>query len=145
MSFGLNIYIKNKRWRKINSENNTYIESSFIQNNVSVGKYTYGPLFVEDSGSEKYKLKIGCFCSIATGVHFILNAEHDLKLISTFPFKYFFNGKMESYSKGDIIVGDDVWFGDGSKILSGITNIVSDLSAWTGCCDCCRSCCNKRC
>lgn len=41
--------------------------------------------------------------------------------VSTYPFKRkLFHGGEEAVSKGDIIVGDDVWVGYGATILSGV-------------------------
>lgn len=54
-------------------------------------------------------------------VVFLLNAEHNYRALSSYPFKVKFCGnKKESFSKGDIVVGSDVWIGDGATILSGV-------------------------
>ena len=92
----------------------------FNLDNVFVGKETYGNLIV-DNYNNIYKLVIGNYCSIATNVMFILDADHYTNHISTFPFKVKVLGeKQEGVSKGDIIVEDDVWIGYGATILSGV-------------------------
>lgn len=60
--------------------------------------------------------------SIAQNVTFLLDVEHYTKHLSTYPFrvKILETEKTESFSKGDIIVEDDVWIGYGVILLSGI-------------------------
>lgn len=94
----------------------------FDLDRVEVGEGTYGPLNVLMHGESGSMLKIGRYCSIASGVAFILESEHPYKCISTYPFKVKFGfRKFEAGGKGDIIVGDDVWIGLNSIICSGIT------------------------
>lgn len=93
---------------------------------VIVGKHSYGFPNVY-TWDEKTRLEIGKFCSIAEGVTFILGGEHRMDWITTYPFSAV--GKAwkgaESItghpaSKGDIVVGNDVWIGHGALILSGV-------------------------
>ena len=111
-----------RKWRKKNLHNNTFlINPLFDTDCVSVGKGTYGPINVEMSRHDTC-LKIGNFCSIANGVTFVLSAEHNTNLISTYPFKVLYTNvaDSEALSKGDIVVDDDVWIGYGATILSGV-------------------------
>ena len=93
---------------------------------VTVGKHTYGFPNVY-TWDEKTRLTIGRFCSMAEGVTFLLGGEHRLDWITTYPFSAMgkaWNGA-ESIpghpaSKGDIVVGNDVWIGHGALILSGV-------------------------
>lgn len=115
------IYYKSL-WRKINSHNNTYLNSIFDFKKVQVGDYTYGPLNIMNWTDKNEFLSIGSFCSIASGVTFILGGNHNLNSISTFPFRHFlFNENTEAVSKGKIIIEDDVWIGTNVIFLSGIT------------------------
>ena len=58
---------------------------------------------------------------VAQEVMFVLDADHYVDTISTFPFKVKIMGlPIEGISKGDIIVEDDVWIGYRSTILSGV-------------------------
>lgn len=109
------------RWRLHNKDNNTYLQVPVDFNKISVGKYTYGPLYVLDNG-EGAKLSIGSFCSIADHVTFILNSDHPLHYFSTFPMKrgVLKRDVLEAVSKGDIIVDDDVWIAQNVTILSGV-------------------------
>jgi len=68
-------------------------------------------------------LKIGKFCSIAMGTTIYLGSEHHVEWVTTYPF--FAKFKKASFAsnttKGDVIIGNDVWIGDGALILSGVT------------------------
>ena len=111
-----------RKWREKNLHNETFLTYPlFDVNCVTVGKGTYGPINVEMSRHDTY-LKIGNFCSIANGVTFVLSAEHNTSLISTYPFKVLYTktAQSEALAKGDIVVDDDVWIGYGATILSGV-------------------------
>ena len=109
-----------KRWRNTNRFNTTIPLNIFDINSVFIGKHTYGGIAVLNYNNY-YKLTIGNYCSIATDVMFILDADHYTKHISSFPFKVKMLGEQfEGVSKGDIIVDDDVWIGYGATIMSGV-------------------------
>jgi len=112
-----------------------FIKNAVKNPNIIIGDYTY----YDGEDSEKFennvlyhpqfigdKLFIGKFCSIASGVKFIMNGgNHDPKLISTYPFPTFDNGwekrNLGTVYKGDIEIGNDVWMGFEALIMSGIT------------------------
>ncbi|WP_221803153.1 CatB-related O-acetyltransferase [Paenibacillus typhae] len=110
----------NKKWRKKNKNNYTIAKTIFPINDVSIGNYTYGDLNITAFNSDG-KLMIGNFCSIAGNVQFLLCGEHNYKTMSTYPFKSQMLKQKEAFSKGDIIIEDDVWIGQSSIIMSGIT------------------------
>ncbi|PFB39909.1 acetyltransferase [Bacillus thuringiensis] len=92
-----------------------------------IGDYTYskvGPtIFL---GNDETKLKIGKFCSLGEEVVFILGGEHRADWITTAPFNALFDEGAhvttgQHSSKGDIVVGNDVWMGYQSCVLSGVT------------------------
>lgn len=91
--------------------------------NIEFGDFTYGfPTIL--SWGEKTKLKIGKFCSISGNVIIFLGGEHRNDWVSTYPF----NALLKNYeyikghpkSKGDVIIGNDVWIGREAVILSGV-------------------------
>lgn len=110
-----------KSWRTKNNRNSTEPICYFDINSVCVGNYTYGELYVLNYGN-KEKLKIGACCSIASGVVFVLNADHAIDRVSTFPYKakVLLSDANEAVSKGDIVIDDDVWIGQNAIILSGV-------------------------
>ena len=90
---------------------------------IEVGDFTYGSIDAFCDSVFPYKLKIGRFCSIASGVKFIVSSEHDYHTLSTYPFRVMLlkTENFEAKSKGDIIIKDDVWIGTNAIILSGVT------------------------
>ena len=85
-----------------------------------IGNYSYGFPEILDSGVGA-KLKIGKFCSIGSGVKILLSDEHRITSVTTFPFDVFRGGANNPPSKGDVVIGNDVWIGYGAIILSGVT------------------------
>lgn len=117
----IKLYVHRIRWKKNNPNNYTIPLNEFNQKNVLVGDFSYGGLRVEDY-NDISKLSIGRFCSIGPEVLFILNSEHYLSHVSTFPFKAMIlhDANGEAISKGNIVVDDEVWFGAKSIIMSGV-------------------------
>jgi acetyltransferase-like isoleucine patch superfamily enzyme len=92
----------------------------------SIGRWTYGGLVVHawDEGEPLTFLTVGSFCSIAAGVQVFLGGEHRSEWVSTFPFNMWDGGKPYSAppkSKGDVVIGSDVWIGTEAMIMSGVT------------------------
>lgn len=109
-------------FKKNNKNNYVTPLNKFNLNKVKVGNYTYGNLYVEEFGLPEESLTIGSFCSIANNVIFLLSGEHNYKTLTTYPFKSKINNlPNECFSKGPIVIKDDVWIGYGSIILSGVT------------------------
>lgn len=117
----IKLFLFRLKWRKCNKHNFTFAKELYHINSVAVGNATYGGLYVLDTGGH-HKLNIGSYCSIGPNVTFVLEAEHEMACISTYPFKVKILGeKSEAISKGDIAICDDVWIGCGAIILSGVT------------------------
>jgi len=109
-------------WTLKNSNNKTYPVSYFPIDLVQIGDYSYGPIDLYTYGAEGEGLEIGKYCSIAKDVKFVLGGNHKTDCLMTFPVKNKFgkDQENESFTKGKIILEDDVWIGVGSTILSGI-------------------------
>lgn len=108
------------KWKQKNKHNYTGVANIFDESLVIVGNYVYGTLEILNDTTDS-KLKIGNFTSIGEEVIFLLGREHYTNNISTYPYKVkVLNQKVEAFSKGDIIVCDDVWIGHGAIILSGV-------------------------
>jgi acetyltransferase-like isoleucine patch superfamily enzyme len=89
-----------------------------------IGRWTYGDLRVW-SWDEGATLRIGAFCSFASRVQVFLGGEHRLDWVTTFPFSQFWDAARaipgHPRTKGDVIIGNDVWIGAEAMILSGVT------------------------
>jgi virginiamycin A acetyltransferase len=105
---------------------------------VEVGEYTY---YDDPDGATDFerrnilyaygseKLVIGRFCAIATGTRFLMaGAAHPTMGVSTYPFTMFGGEWTERTldlvtgmpSRGDTVVGNDVWFGYGAIVMPGV-------------------------
>jgi len=114
------LYQFRREWRKRNPLNTTIAKNCYDIDSVTVGNYTYGAIRVINY-NRRERLSIGAFCSLAQEVTFILNADHNINTISSFPYKVKVLGQsLEGTSKGDIIIDDDVWIGYRATILSGV-------------------------
>ncbi|MCM3340589.1 CatB-related O-acetyltransferase [Paenibacillus sp. MER TA 81-3] len=81
-------------------------------------QHMYNPF--EDYGWTVDKIIIGKYCCFASGVIFMMggNHNHNSEWITVYPFK---EKIIESYkSKGNTIVGNDVWIGSEAMIMPGI-------------------------
>ncbi len=98
-----------------------------LSNRYEVGRGTYGsPKVSSWRERPRASFKVGAFCSFADGVQIFLGGEHNINWITTFPFCSFdpvlFAATPEHpKTKGDITIGNDVWVGAHSIILSGVT------------------------
>jgi len=116
----IRFFLFRKKWRAKNRHNRTTAAGMYDLNCCTVGKNTYGPLCISN-WNNKYKLIIGNYCSIAPNVTFLLDADHYVNHISSYPFRYMVaSGELEGVSKGNIVIDDDVWIGFGATILSGV-------------------------
>lgn len=80
---------------------------------------SYGTISVM---GEMNTVRVGKFCSLATGIIADGGFNHDVENISLYPFGVFRKGTTGSNTcKGDINIGNDVWIGLNSIIMSGVT------------------------
>ena len=105
---------------------------------ILVGDYTY---YDDPDAAEEFehrnvlyaygpeRLIIGKYCAIATGTRFLLaGAEHPTMGVSTFPFTMFGGRWAEQTldivtdmpSRGDTVIGNDVWFGYQAIVMPGV-------------------------
>jgi len=112
-----------KKWRRLNTHNETSANNVFPIEKVKIGKGTYGPLNIASWNHKDEALEIGNHCSIAGGVSFILGGNHNISGLFTYPMKVKLINPLDldAFSKGKIIVEDDVWIGTDATILSGVT------------------------
>lgn len=110
------------KWAKSNTHNLTKPAKCFPIHLVSVGEYSYGLIDVYPYYADGEGLTVGKYCSIAKGVKFILGGNHNIKSLMTFPVrnKFVDSHMIDSYTKGRIVLEDDVWIGVGVRVLSGV-------------------------
>jgi acetyltransferase-like isoleucine patch superfamily enzyme len=89
-----------------------------------IGTGSYGMPIVHD-WNEGTTLVIGSYCSIADEVHIFLGGQHRIDWVSSYPFPAFIEEarEIEGYvgTRGDVVIGNDVWLASGCTILSGVT------------------------
>lgn len=113
-----------------------FLKPLITRPNIVVGDYTYyddprGPEHFEENVLYHFdfngdRLVIGRYCSIAAEVRFIMNGgNHPTNWLTTYPFPIFGQGWETAMpatwpSRGDTIVGNDVWIGYGAIVMPGI-------------------------
>ena len=114
-----------------------FLKPFITRPNIIVGDYTY---YDDPGGPEQFeanvlyhfdfvgdRLVIGRFCSIATGVKFLMNGgNHSTSWLTTYPFPIFGQGWAPPDApvwpnKGDTMVGNDVWLGNSAVVMPGVT------------------------
>lgn len=128
---------KDQKYPLPNYDRLCFLKNIIKNPNIIVGDYTYYDDFEDVENFEKNvkylfdfigdKLIIGKFCMIASDVTFVMNgANHLTDAISTYPFAIFgsdWENAMEGKTyptKGDTIVGNDVWIGHKVTIMPGV-------------------------
>jgi len=95
-----------------------------ISSNVHIGEFTYGSPDIL-IWTAKYHVYIGKFTSIASATKIIVDGNHNIDWISSYPFGYLIQGipKHPDHptGKGDIVIGNDVWIGYQTIILPGVS------------------------
>ncbi len=96
-----------------------------VKHGWEIGDHSYGkPALIDPTPATK--VKIGRFCSFAGGIRFGMS-DHKTDLVTTYPFKALANfwpsvpNVQDHVSKGNIIIGNDVWIGSNAFIMSGVT------------------------
>ena len=108
---------------------------------IKIGKYTYGldeenvywkdRAYDYDNEYRQPKLIVGKYCSIGLNSKIYLGGNHRHDWVTTYPFhvKWVHNNTFKSltdevegypHSNGDVIIGNDVWFGENVTVMSGV-------------------------
>ena len=76
----------------------------------------------EAAGEVPCDIRIGRYCSIASGVQFLPGGTHRLNAVSTWPWQHAGEGRGQPPTlRGPILIGNDVWIGYGARILGGVS------------------------
>ena len=126
----INLCFKARKYWKKNNKHNMLQLCKFkslssanlvLENRITSGKYTYGLLNFYSSGNETERIRIGNFCQISGQAHFLLGGEHKYQGITTYPFdELIYKDKISSFTKGEIVLEDEVWVGFNTTIMSGV-------------------------
>jgi acetyltransferase-like isoleucine patch superfamily enzyme len=95
----------------------------------AIGRFTYADGAPEvhgsASGTSGPALTIGAYCSLARNVVIFVGAEHRTDWVTTYPMSMAFQNVVpaagQATSKGPVVIGNDVWLGYGSTVMSGVT------------------------
>jgi acetyltransferase-like isoleucine patch superfamily enzyme len=98
------------------------METNYTKNNprykyYSIGEYTVGEPLVTQSRFDKTTLIIGKFCTLGKNIEIFLGYNHHTDWVTTSTF----GKKGAGCTKGSVIIGNDVWIGKNTTIMSGIT------------------------
>jgi acetyltransferase-like isoleucine patch superfamily enzyme len=103
-----------------------YTKDILRKKNCTFGEHTYGRPEILQFGEEA-QLSVGRFCSIAPGVKIFLGGNHRKDWVTTYPFPALVEAWPEAAgipghpaTRGDVVIGNDVWIGYGATILSGV-------------------------
>jgi acetyltransferase-like isoleucine patch superfamily enzyme len=91
---------------------------------ITMGRHSYGnPVVVAYDDHSTGHVDIGSFCSIASGVRFLIDGAHRTDFITSNPLHSLGLPAPDGHaaSKGPVTVGHDVWIGRDATILSGVT------------------------
>jgi acetyltransferase-like isoleucine patch superfamily enzyme len=115
---------------------------------IKIGKYSYGTPEVLWR-TDGVTLTIGNFCSIANNVKIYLGGNHRTDWVTTYPFGHIHQSTFDSFTgeghpstKGNVVIGNDVWIGSNATIMSGVTisdgaviaansHVISDVEPYT--------------
>lgn len=93
-----------------------------------IGRYSWGHVTVSNR-TPGSSLRIGQFSCFAYGTNIVLGGEHQMDFVSTYrfpaypPFSESFGHLKDSTvsTRGAVVIGNDVWTGHQTLILSGVT------------------------
>jgi len=99
---------------------------------ITIGEHTYGTLIA--LGGTRGKISIGKYCSIAYGAKAFMGKDHNMDVISTYPFTHIGmpitklitkpplpTTQRLSTRQQNIVIGNDVWIGQEAIIFRGVT------------------------
>lgn len=104
---------------------------------LMIGRHSVGAINVITYAGDASRVTIGNWCSLAAGIEIMPGGNHRMDTVTTYRM---YEGlglegskqDGEPWSKGDVVIGNDVWLGRGVKILGGVT--IGDgavVAAWS--------------
>ena len=99
----------------------------FLENGLLViGPHSYGsPKIWRYPGSVEPRVIISDWTALAADVEIMPGGNHRLDSVASFPIRLHLGlsdfDEDGALTKGDVVIGSDVWIGRGAKILGGVT------------------------
>jgi acetyltransferase-like isoleucine patch superfamily enzyme len=98
----------------------------YSDDRLTMGTGSYGNPRVATFPGDTARVTVGSYCSFALDVILMDGGNHRTDWVSTFPFRARLGlpGAYEDghpQSRGDIVIGSDVWIGRGARVMSGVT------------------------
>ena len=116
-----------RNWRNPHNRTSLHLAGLVARYGFEVGAHSYGRPKVRFPEAGR-RLAIGSYCSFADRVEILLGGNHRSDWVTTYPFGAFPGswpaaaGRADHHgSRGDVVIGSDVWLGSGCMILSGVT------------------------
>ena len=90
-----------------------------------MSEHSYAPPHIFAFGDSQHTVTVGKYSSINGAVEVLLNGNHHPEWVSTYPFRirYGLPGAHQDghpFSRGSVVIGNDVWVGWRAVILSGV-------------------------
>lgn len=93
---------------------------------LQMGEHSYDAPQLLSFRPHDQQVRIGKYCSISKSAQILTGGYHHADWVSTYPFRIreglpgaFEDG--QPYSRGPVVIGNDVWVGYGALIMSGVT------------------------
>jgi acetyltransferase-like isoleucine patch superfamily enzyme len=117
--------VKFAAWERMLAEYETE-RGAYSDERLVIGTGSYGAPRIATYPGDTARVTIGSYCSIALEVVLMDGGNHRTDWISTYPFRARMGlpGAYEDghpSSRGDIVIGSDVWIGRGARVMSGVT------------------------
>jgi probable biosynthetic protein (TIGR04098 family) len=91
-----------------------------VKHGFEIGDYSMGQAEIRLYNPSR--LIVGKYCSIAAGATFVLGGNHPTDAVTTsYLERQGFGPPGYPYTRGDIVIGSDVWIASNAVVLSGVT------------------------
>lgn len=99
---------------------------AYSNERLVMGRHSYGEPLIPTYPGDISWVRIGAFVSIGLDVVLLDGGNHRTDWVSTYPFRVSFDlpdayEDGHPYSKGDVVIGNDVWIGRGARVLSDVS------------------------
>jgi chloramphenicol O-acetyltransferase type B len=117
-------YLIGERWQALINYHGERL--AYDDSRLTMGRASYGVPLIPTFPGDTFHVRVGSFVSIALDVMLMDGGNHHTDWVTTFPMRYRLGlpGTLQDghpSSKGDIVIGNDVWIGRGARVLSGVT------------------------